>query len=130
MIRETKDGVNVKILYKYYFYLWHSRQIRESKVLFFVFAVVGGTFCNFSCKAFWGVKKQKKCFKRSVKRQNLCFKRGVIWQKLCTVYHGALICQKYYIPRCKSVKVSLSFLWKGKIFAGIKNIFVVIFLRS
>ncbi len=44
MIRETKDGVNVRILYKYYFYLRRSQQIRESKVLFLLLLLLGGHF--------------------------------------------------------------------------------------
>ena len=42
-----------------------------------------------------------------MKRQKLCLQKGVKYGKNC-LYHGALICQEYYIPRRKSVKVSLS----------------------
>ncbi len=47
----------------------------------------------------WAVTRQKLCLKRGVKRQTLCLKRGVKRQKLR---------QKYYFPRRRSMKVSLS----------------------
>ncbi len=55
--------------------------------------------------------RQKLCLKRGVTRQKLCLKRGVTRQKLCLkrgVTIGKKLCQKYYFPRRRSVKVSLS----------------------
>ncbi len=71
------------------FYLRRSRQIRERKVLLLLLLLLGPFFSVLCiCKVFWGVKMQKLCLKRGAKRQKLC--------------------QKYYFPRRRSVKVSLS----------------------
>ncbi len=117
------------------FYLRRSRQIRERKALFFFLLLLllgGGPFFKFPCTVFWGVKRQNFCLKRDVKRQKLCLKRGVKKQNLCLkrgvkrqklfLKRGVKrqkLClkgggkrqklrQKYYFPRRRSVKVSLS----------------------
>ncbi len=71
----------------------------EESVLLLVVVVGGGHFSVSRVQFFWGVKGQKLCQKRGVVKQKLCLKMGVKRQKLW---------QKYYFPRRRSVKVSLS----------------------
>ncbi len=52
------------------------------------------TIFQFPMFNFFGCEKEKKCLR--------------VWKGKKCVYHGALICQKYYIPRRRSVKGSLS----------------------
>ncbi len=85
MIRETKDGVNVRILYKYYFYLWHSRQIRESKVLFLFLLLLGGHFAT-SHVQFFGVWKDKNFVLKGVWKGKNFVSKGVLNGKNCVQY--------------------------------------------
>ena len=71
-----------------------------------------GDHFSFSHIQFLGCVKEYPCLKRGVKGENLVLN----WCKKAKTVHitAHLICQKYYTPRRRSVKGSLScFFWQG-----------------
>ncbi len=83
MIRKTKDGVNVRRLYKYSFYLLRSQQIKESKVM--LLCVWGGQF-SFSHVQFFGVWKDKTFVLNTVWKGKIFVSKGVLYGKNCVRY--------------------------------------------
>ena len=106
------------------FYLRRSWQIMERKTFFFFFFF-------FSFSHVFGVWKGKTLFQKGCEKEKLCFKRGVkrknfaskgVWKGKNCVHHGALICQKCYISRRRSVKGSLSCFHSSRDIPLVKNL--------